>query len=170
MVYRRSSRAALRLRPVTSNKEVLDTTLLAVSGGTNTVVELANGVQNYTGVQFECPVGARISSIYLFVQVNSNFQAANVDWYFAKRRGGQDRALEFPTPGATGGSSVRNQIYHEEKGIPGDSSDTTPLTFRGVLRIPKRYQRMREQDGLFLKIRGSLDYNVCVKCIYKWFI
>lgn len=168
--YGRMTRQALRLRPVTSNKEVLDSVSLGVTGGTTTGVTLATGVQNYTGTQFECPVGARINGFYLFIQIGPDFTDANVDWYLAKRRSGQSFATDFPTPGATGGSNVRNQIYHEEKGIPGDNGSVSPLTFRGFIAIPKRYQRMREGDVIQLRLRSSDNHNLCVKAIYKWFI
>lgn len=117
-----------------------------------------------------CPVGAHVKGLYCFIQTSSNFQAANVDWYFSKQRSGQSNITDFPSPGATGNDPLRNQIYHEEKGIPGDSGDTSPLTFRGVLRIPRLVQRMRAGDNLFFKFRGSLDYNVCMKIIFKWYI
>ena len=165
------TKRALRLRPVTSNKEVLDSTQVGVTASTNTDVILATAVQNYDGTQFECPVGARISAIYLFVQIVTGFSGNNVDWYFAKRRAGQIESTDYPNPGATGGDPLRNTILHEEKGIPGDGDNVSPLTFRGVIRIPRNVQRMREGDRIFLKLRGSVNsYDLCVKAIYKWFI
>lgn len=159
-----------RLTPVVSNKEVLDSTQVGVAASTNTTISILSAVQNYVGAQHTCPVGSKVFGIYFFVQIVTGFSGNNVDWYLAKQRAHQSTTSDFPSPGATGGDDLRNQILHEEKGIPGDGDNVSPLTFRGVLRIPKGMQRMREADNIFLKLRGSVNaYDLCVKAIYKWY-
>lgn len=158
----------LRLIPVKSVKEVLDTTLVGITGGVTTNLTLAQTLQDYAGSQFTHPVGAALRSIYLFVQIITIAANANVDWYIYKRRGEQ-QAADFPIPGVTGASVVRNQIFHEEKGIPGDNADVNPLTFRGVIKIPRSFQRCRRGDEINIRFRGSADYQLCVKAVYKWF-
>ncbi len=78
--------------------------------------------------------------------------------------------ITVPTPGATGGDVNRKLILHEEKGIPGNAADGAyPLTFKGVIKIPRGKQRWGEGDSLLLRMRGAGIYNACVKSIYKFY-
>jgi len=165
--YRRGR--GLALRPIVSNKEIVDSTLLGVVGGVTSVVDLVTVVNSYTGTVGTCPIGAKISSIYLFVQIISATGTANSDFYVAKANTATTAAL--PVPGATGGDLNRRWILHEEKGIPGNAADgAAPLTFRGVIRIPRGRQRMGEGDLVRLLLRGAVDvHNICVKAIFKWY-
>ncbi len=156
-----------RMRPVIhSRKEIVDSTLLAVGAAVNSNVLVADAVNDYTGIVGQVEVGSVIKSIYLFVQVLPTAGTANVDFYVIKRPNG----ITDPVPGAVGGTSARKYVLHEEKGIPGNASDGAyPLTFKGVVRIPKGRQRMAEGDDIRVVIRGADIYNACVKCIYKVF-
>ncbi len=92
------------------------------------------------------------------------------NWYIAKRRSGQ-AFTDFPNPGNTGTSQVRNQIFHEEKGLAG-SADGTPMAFKGVIAVPKGMRRMREGDEFFINIRNNSSTegaNFCLKAIYNEF-
>lgn len=155
------------LRPINSVKNIVDGTFLGVAGATNTEVTLAKTVNDYTGaVVSDVPIGAKVSSVYLFVQILPATGTANVDFYVMKRPTG----VGTPNPGATGGDNARKWILHEEKGIPGNAADGAyPLTFKGVIRIPKGRQRFGEGDQLLLFARGADNYNMCVKCIYKFY-
>lgn len=149
---------------INSRKEIVDTTLLGVTGGTTSAVSLATVVNDYVGTVGTCETGSTIKSIYIFVQVLPALGTANVDWYVIKRPTG----VGSPTPGATGGTVQRKYILHEEKGLPGNAGDGAyPLTFKGVIKIPRGRQRFAEGDFLQIQIRGADDYNACVKCIYK---
>ncbi len=87
-----------------------------------------------------------------------------MDWFLIKKPAG----VTNPTPGATGGTPARKYILHEEKGIPGNSSDGAyPATFKGVIRIPKGRQRIAEGDTIQVALRGADLHNACLKCIYK---
>ncbi len=155
-----------RFRPVIhSRKEIIDSVTLGVAGGTTTSVLLATVVNDYVGAVGTVEVGSKISSIYLFVQIlPSSTGTANVDFYLIKRPTGPTD----PVPSATGGSLARKYILHEEKGLPGNAADGAyPLTFKGVIRIPKGRQRMAEGDVIRLVGRGVDDYNMCIKAIYK---
>ncbi len=156
----------MSLRPINSVKNIIDGTFLGVGAATTTFVTLAKTVNNYAGLVGEVPIGAKVSSVYLFVQVLPATGTANVDWLVAKFPTG----VTLPVPGATGGTTQRKYILHEEKGIPGNAADGAyPLTFKGVIRIPKGRQRFAEGDFLQLAIRGVDVYNACVKCIYKFY-
>ncbi len=157
----------LGLRPINSVKNIVDGTFLGVTGATNTEVQVAATVNDYTGANVkDVPIGAKVSSLYFFIQVISATGTANADFYIMKRPTG----VGTPNPGATGGDNSRKFILHEEKGIPGNAADGAyPLTFKGVIRIPKGRQRMAEGDQILVMLRSADTYNACVKCIYKFY-
>ncbi len=147
----------------------MDGTFLTVAAGVATTVNLALAVNDYTGTVNHVPIGAKVSSVYLFVQIQQQAVNSNVDWYVFKAPGSIASAAR-PVPGSTGGSPFRKYILHEEKGIPGPSNNgSPPLTFRGVIRIPKGRQRFGEDDNMQITLRGSAAYDACVKCIYKFY-
>lgn len=156
-------------RPINSVKNIVDSTLLGVSAGTRSSIIVANAVNDYTGGVTDVPTGAVIKSVYLFVQILPTLGTANVDWYFTKRPG-LAASIAPILPGLTGGAPERKWIMHEEKGIPGNAGDGAyPLTFKGVINIPRGRQRMGEDDDLIVVTTGVDIHNVCVKCIYKWY-
>ncbi len=139
---------------------------LGVAAGTTTVMTLGQTVNDYVGAVDSVPIGAKVHSIYLFMQIIPTLGTANVDWYVMKIPSG----VSQPTPGATGGANQRKFILHEEKGIPGNAGDGAyPLTFKGVIKIPRGRQRFAEGDNMFLVFRGADIHNACVKCIYKFY-
>ncbi len=155
-----------RLRPINSNKEVVDSTLLGVAAATQSVTAIAATVNDYTGVVGTCPLGAKISSVFLFVQVLPTTTTENVDMAILK----SPNLLAVPTAGAVGGSVMRKYVLHEEKGIPGNAADGAyPMTFKGVIRIPRGRQRMAEGDSIRVLTRGTGIHNACIKAIYKWY-
>ncbi len=162
--YRRTS----RLQPVNSRKEIIDSTLLGVSGGTTSDVTLVAAVEDYTGVVGTVEVGSTVSAIYLFAQIIPESSSVNVDFLVYKNAANM---LDSPTVGATGTLANRRFIFHEEKGIPGTlTAGAGPLTFRGVIRIPPRFRRFGEDDTLRIRLVGAQMYDACVKCIYKRFL
>ncbi len=154
-----------RLRPViNTRKEIVDSTFLGVTAGTNTTVTVASVVNDYVGTTGTVEVGTVIKWIYLFVQLLPSAGTANVDFYVIKK----PSAVANPNPGAVGGNIARKYVLHEEKGIPGNAADGAyPLTFKGVIKIPKGRQRMAEGDLIAVVLRGADTYNGCLKCIYK---
>ncbi len=93
---------------------------------------------------------------------------SNIDFYVIKGPAGSLAAV--PVPGLTGGNVDRKYILHEEKGLPGPMNNgSPPHIFRGVIRIPKGRQRFAEGDQLLLVARGAAAYDMCVKCIYKFY-
>ncbi len=154
-----------RLRPIIhSRKEIVDSTLLGVTAGTISTVQLATVVNDYVGTVGTCVVGSIIKYIYIFVQIIETATTSNVDWYVRKA----PLAVNVDTPGAIGGTLSRKYVLHEEKGIPGNSNDGAyPATFKGVIKIPKGRQRMAEGDSILIALRGTGVHNACIKCIYK---
>ena len=139
---------------------------LAVAAGVTTTVTIASVVNDYVGAAATVPIGSKIQSVYLFFQILPTTGTANVDGYIARFPAG----ITLPVPGATAGDINRKFILHEEKGLPGNAADGAyPLTFKGVVRIPRGRQRMGEGDLIELRLRGVDEYNACVKCIYKFY-
>lgn len=166
--YRRRRGRGLFLRPINSVKNIVDSTTLGVAAGTVTNVTLANAVNDYTGASATVPIGSKVHGVYLFFQIILQSVGTNVDMYVWK--GPQTLQGSMPIPGATGGDQNRKFILHEEKGIPGTlNNGASPLTFRGVIKLPKGRQRMAENDLLEIKFRGAAVYDACIKCIYKFY-
>ncbi len=156
------------LHPINSVKNILDTTQLGIAAATVTNVTVSTAVNDYTGGVTDVPIGCKIKSIYLFVQIQQDAVNSNVDWYIWQNPGGA--LATIPVPGAVGGVATRKYVLHEEKGIPGPvNNGSPPLTFRGVIRIPRGRQRQGEGDTIQMKLRGAAVYNFCVKAIYKFY-
>lgn len=165
MPYYRRSRGFFK-RPINSVKNIVDATNLGVAAATTTTVTVAQTVNAYAGGVTEVPIGAKVSGVYLFVQIQQQAVNSNVDFYVIKKPG----TTPNPTPGATGGDASRKFILHEEKGIPGPMNNgSPPLTYRGFIKIPKGRQRFAENDFMQVVLRGAAVYDSCIKCIYKFY-
>ncbi len=175
MVFRRrGSRMGTQIHSI---KHVVDSQG-ALAGAGQSVNEIATAVVTRSAVfnPAEVEVGETVNgffiSLFVLGATGAGLDGA-IDWYISKSRAGQTYGGggTFPQPGATGVSSVRNQIFHEEKGLAG-SADGTAMVFKGVIVVPKSMRRMREGDTFTIVIR-SLDAtnnaNFCIKAIYKSF-
>ncbi len=144
----------------------MDGTFLGVAAAVVTIVNIAITVNTYAGLVTDVPIGAKVSSIYYFIQVQPQAAAGVVDFFISKR----PNNVVLPVPGATGGDVNRKFIFHEEKGTPGVfNNGSPPSTFRGVVRIPKGRQRFAEGDNVSVRLRCSTAYDACVKAIYKFY-
>ncbi len=161
------------MRPVNRIKHVVD-----LSGGLSSTsaapsfaatVDAPSAVFNPSEVNLGSTINAFFLSYFVIGDTGAPVSGP-VDWYIAKARAGQNTVADFPDPGETGVSNVRNQIIHEEKGLPG-SGDGTPMVFKGVIAIPKGMRRFRSGDVLFIKQKAnSTDTpNFCAKFIYNEF-
>jgi len=148
----------------------VDTTGALTSTSSNNAV--ATAVPNLDPDTFapaEVRVGSTINGFFIIVNVIGGATVTGaIDWYIVQQRTGQ--AASIPTPGATGGSQIRNQIIHEEKGVPGTAAGT-PHIFKGVIVVPKSMRRVREGDSWRVLLKTtSPDVGVfCLKAIYKSF-
>ena len=169
-------RFSSRLGVVRSNKEVIDGVFLKVTGGTRTDVSVALAVNDYVGTVGTCPIGSKVKGIFIEWSYNADSTLeGRLDWYFAKFPGSLNFAA-FPLPGATGGHINRKFIFQERKGLTNPfntgSGFAVSSQIRGgmmFLKIPRRFQNMAEGDFLGLSIHSSVNYNFCLKIIYKWF-
>ncbi len=161
------------LSPINSIKHVVDAEGTLTENGAASIVPLVVAVPNVDSSTFtpgDVRVGGKVNGIFLsiFVIGASGAQiGASVNWYIIKTH---DQQTSIPLPGNTGVSELRNQIFHEEKGLAG-SGDGTPMAFKGVIAIPRGMRRMRQGDqiqvSLSINALATSDANFCVKAIYK---
>ncbi len=163
--YRRRSRG-FALRPVNSVKNISQFTgvgaALAISE-----VSLAVAVDSAasgTGNQVE--KGAKLGAIYLQLQINSTSDASlpSIDWNITKNPGNN---LTLPSPNSAGLADSKRFIFHMEKAL--GQSDSWPMSFKGVIKLPPRFCKMSEEDNVVLRIQCSEAYEFCGISIYKWY-
>ncbi len=157
---------------VHSVKHIVDSEGALSAGATSTTPLLT--VVNQRSVTFdplEVNIGEKVNGIFLTIFVIGATGAplnGSINWYIIKTHEGQ---VSLPTPGITGASNLRNQIFHEEKGLAG-SGDGTPMAFKGVIALPKSFRRMRQGDGILIILNSNdatNDATFCIKAIYKSF-
>ncbi len=119
----------------------------------------------------EVEVGETVNAFFLSIFVIGATGAplnGSINWYIIKARSDQ---TAFPVPDAVGTSDLRNQIFHQEKGLAG-SGDGTPMAFKGVIVVPRGMRRVREGDRYFIQLRSldvTNDATFCIRAIYKSF-
>lgn len=149
-----------------SYKNVIDTSGSLTGGTTSTttvalVVQTANLNQNLN----EVPVGGRLTSIFYSIYIFSGTTGvpAIVDMYWWKDIGSQ---LTPPTPGNTGANDLKRLVFHEEKGLAANAGGT-PMVAKGVIKIPKSYQRFGLGDAFQFKLLSTVTGTFCAKHIYR---
>ncbi len=162
MVFRRGA-------PITTIKHVVDSEGAITSTVSINTIAFTRNVRADPFNPVDVITGSKVSSFFISLFIIGSTGAPVVgaqNWYINKRHDGQQTA--FPDPGSTGISSVRNQIFHEEKGLTG-SGDGTAMVFKGVIKVPKSMQRMREGDAFDVRIlnNGVDSAQFCLKAIYK---
>ncbi len=172
MVFRRrGNRLGTQIHSI---KHVIDATGALVQGAGIVSVPLATAViSRQTPFQpVEVEVGETVNGFFISIFIIGSSGAdveGSQDWLIVKTRSGQ----ADPVPGLTGVSDIRNQIFHEEKGLVA-SGDGTPMVFKGVIVVPKSMRRMREGDKINIVLlnrsqTASNDTQFCLKAIYKSF-
>ncbi len=173
MVFRRNSRLGNKINRI---KHVIDSEGV-LAGGVNSINNIANSVTARAGVfnPVEVEVGATINAFYvtLFV-IGATGAPLNgaIQWYIAKQRSGQNSTADFPDPNNVGVSNLRNQIFHQEKGLAG-SGDGTAMVFKGVIVVPKGMRRQRDGDQFFIKLNSgdtTNDATFCIQVHYNEFL
>ncbi len=170
MVFRRRMS---RLQPINRTKHVVDfqggLTSVAGVAPVATVVDTPTDPFKPGDIVLGSTVNAFFISYFIIGDTGAPLSGP-LDWYLAIARAGQDPNTDFPDPGLTGVSNVRNQIIHEEKGLSG-SGDGTPMVFKGVIVVPKIYRRSRSGDQWFIKSKSnSTDTpTFCQKIIFNEF-
>ncbi len=163
------------MRPtINSVKHIIDVDGSLLQTGAVSQLSVAVAVPNVDPTTFkpgDVRVGAKVNGFFLSVFIIGATGApigGSINWYIMKLHEGQSA----PDPNNTGISKVRNQIFHEEKGLAG-SGDGTPMAFKGVIVVPKSMRRMREGDSFVVALAlngvATADASFCFKAIYKSF-
>ncbi len=159
--------------PLQSIKNIVDGTFLGVAGGVTTDFIIANAVNDYTGIVSDVQIGCHIKAVWIEYSYQFTQTAqGRMDMYLCKKPGVAS-ITAYPVPGSTGGDNARKFIFLERKGlgnVPSAAAGTDSVSrgFAGWVKIPKRYQRMGENDQFIIRFGSSSNYSVCNKIIYKW--
>ncbi len=172
------NRRALRLRPVNSLKHIIDASgllSLAVASNIDIVATVLNPDFNTSPTQ--CNVGSRVSSIYLRVEVVGVTAAAGVDQIYMALVKNPGSNMTFPVLDQLGVDDLRKYVLHEEMimltpFVAAGTSGFPRTMFKGVIRVPKGYQRNGVKDKLVLILQHSTGESsqtsrFCIQCIYK---
>lgn len=172
---------ALSLRPVNSVKHVIDTSGVTVAGATSTT-DLINTVDSPDALTNQCHVGSYVKFVFLKVEVVGAIAFAGVPRVYMYVLKNESSDISFPAVNAVGASSNKRFVIHQEMMMisqqassAGGGDFTFPRTmFKGVLRIPKGYQRNAITDKLQFVIgndpgESTGSTRFCLQCIYKEF-
>ncbi len=168
MGYRR----AIRLRPVNSLKHVVDSSA-TLTAGTQLDVVLYDAVQTpVLTVPAQVMIGARISSVYLKVEVSPNETDAgaipNVYMFVMKK---PSNALDVPDAASVGTSDNKRWVLHQEMVMLNNLAGGNPrVMFQGVIKIPRGLARLGNDDTLIMSVKSTaVNIALCIQCIYKEF-
>jgi len=178
MSFRRSRRA-LSIRPVSSLKHVIDTSGVVIAGA-NAVTDLA--IQNdtpSTGLSNEVHTGSHIKAFFLNVQVAGAVNYGGVPRVYFYIYKDPSSEIIAPPVDAIGASTRRKFVIHQEMMMVSAQDPVATVTFprtmfKGVVMLPKRYQRFGDADRLRFVIGNSTGEATgstrwCIQCIYKEF-
>ncbi len=168
------------LRPVDSVKHIVESSGIAAAGTNIVPFSIIDGVAAYAlSTTNGVPTGAHVRSIFLsFYIITEGGEVASevplVDWYIIHNPGNAWAttfdSLNLPTPGSTGNHQNKRHIIHTEKGLSGGGDASLaglPMIFKGVIRIPRKMQRISEDDRLTIALRCNFASKFCIQAIYK---
>ena len=77
---------------------------------------------------------------------------------------------DIPKANAVGVDAFRRQVFHQDMAMLGNVATQVPVTlFKGVLKIPKVFQTIREDDQIVVQLYcpTGVTVNFCLQSIYK---
>ncbi len=177
------NRRALRIRPVNSVKHIVETNG-AVVAAAQSVTDVINTIDApVSGTVNNVHVGSNVKAIYLRVEVVGTESAGGVDNIYMGVFKNPANDLSIPNLDSVGASDRRKFFIHQEmimlvpqseSGAGGGTARFPRTMFKGVILIPKHYQR----NGISDKLQVILQHRVgevtqqtefCIECIYKEF-
>ncbi len=169
MVFRRQM--SKYLHPVNTVKHVIDQQGgLAVDAKTE--ISIVKGVRSpalaaVTNVE----VGSHVRSIFLNIQVAASSTAALANIYMIiYGNPGANIALgSIPNGNVVGPSDFKKNIFHQEMIMTEKNTTAIPRTlFKGVLKIPRKFQRIGEDDNIQVSLYSpGVTWDFCLQSIYK---
>ncbi len=154
------------MSPIQSYKAVSVDGPASRAASTTIVHTIVKGVESYTGPTAsnnEVPTGAKISSILImasFTNLVAISALVHLNVQFL-RSGGANI-----TPGAVGGSPLRNQVISTRMFFIGKEQNTN---FMWRIKIPEIYQRVRDGDLWKLLYRCDAVFASATQVIYKFY-
>ncbi len=153
-----------------SIKHVIDSEGLVTTSQSRNVIANAVVQRNAVFNPTEVEVGETVNGFYITLFIIGNTGApitSSINWYIIKTRAGQ---TTVPNAFEVGTSEIRNQVFHQEKGLAG-SGDGTAMAFKGVIVVPKGMRRTREGDQfeIVIQLATTSDARFCLQAIYKSF-
>ncbi len=170
MVFRRRSNKGM---VINSLKHIVDSEGGLPGGGANSNTPIATAV-DVASSPFnpgDCVIGSKLTSFFLSIFIigdSGGGVAGSQNWALTKIYQGQT-AADIPAANNLGPNGIRNQIIHTEKGLVG-SADGTAMAFKGVIKVPKGFQTMRQGDQWIVSIFNAdamAQTNFCIRAIFK---
>jgi len=123
----------------------------------------------------EVETGAKVSSFFCTVECvaseTSTTATPNIYMMFVKNPGGI--YATFPNANAVGSSNKKRFVIHQEMVMINPLDGGNPRNiFKGVIKIPKGYQRMAPDDELEMHVfipSTGVAVNLCAQFHYKEF-
>ncbi len=163
------------LRPINRIKHVVDIQQ-ALPVNTQLPVDIVTTVDAPTiGNSAQVQTGATVSGFYGTVECvateSTSGKTPNVYIFFAKNPG--NLFSTFPNGNAVGVNDRKKYVIHQEMVmIAGDINNSPRNIFKGVIKIPKGYQRCGPDDRIqmymFIPSTG-VAINICAQFHYKEF-
>ncbi len=158
---------------VNSNKNVISA-FTAISTGAQTDLLVARAVDSAAlATTTDVERGCLLKAIWLELWIYASTEAVvgvthGIDAYLIKNPGDN---LTPPIPSTTGSSNEKKFIIKQWKGLIGARTQgSLPYSWRGWIKIPKRYQRMGADDRWeFVSIATGSNALQCTNFIYKWY-
>ncbi len=152
--------------PIQSYKQIAVDGPASRAAATNIFHTFVRGVDDYAGptaLNQEVPTGAVITSVIIFASfTNLVSVSALLHFNVIIQRSGQ----ASPTPGAIGGSPVRNTVVHTEMKFLGQNQNNN---IRLMIKVPRIMQRIREGDLWTLVYRADAVFASATQVIYKFY-
>ena len=165
---------SMALRPIVTIKHVIDSNG-AIVAATKSVTDLVETKDTPSSFTNEVETGARVRAVYLRVEVIGKDSAGGVDnvyMYVIKNPGNR---LVLPNADQIGASDVKKYVIHQEMmmlDFKGTTSGFPRTLFKGVILVPRGYQRCGTEDRLSVVIQhrqgeATQLTEFCLQAIYK---
>ncbi len=165
------------LAPINRVKHVVDTNG-AISMGAQSITDVIKAIDNpANSVSNECATASKVYSIYLRVEVIGKDSAGGVDNIYLYVYKNPANDLANPPVDSIGTNDKRKFVIHQEMmmlDFKGTTSGFPRTMFKGVIKIPKAYQRNGINDRLQVVIghrpaETTQLTEFCLQCIYQEF-
>ncbi len=166
-------RRQMALRPIQRIKHIIDNSATLTAGAAVTVPIVAATDTPTLGVTTSVITGSKVHGIFFSIEVASNEAQdvgaiPNVYLAVVKNPGGN---LTFAGINTMGDDDNKRFVFHQEMVMIDNNLGGNPRTlFKGVVVIPKGYQRMGPNDKIDILIFSpAINIVFCVQAHYKEF-